>query len=528
MNRLLCDVFIVTNEALPNSTLFLKDVMKMTYVTYTMSYDVHALSHSYRDGNLRSWEKRCIIYEEDHFGCLDNVVFRDTDFNLTEFSYRYVHPIYFKRISTSMFSQIENVTKPNGEHSYELVGGTDLHTITLLRRRFGFNIRTFHVYYNFAMPDFWRDNIMGQLYHNLADTIGGAIMLHVYYSPVSIGVVPNFHDINSGLTFYTALPQISPSWQAIVLVFQWNVWLPFIFAFLLSAILLNKVGLHSDYGKTVAWLLHTITGKGMGKVSMNTYSLTILALAVMWTIVATAITYVYTGGLTSVLTLPSIKKPPETWKELLDRNYAIKSFTEANTGEDVMGLGGHFTGPKGSIYCDILSRVNTDFGGGDRFRDIHSYHYTNKTQSDNYKRYLSTTNGLAIIWWAGNPYISFLFNSSGHYVLHVGKENTVPRFYTMVIRRQFLYSELWARELCLYWEMGLPRKWAKMENMKLRFASQRQLNAFENPPKVKSLPEEIRLEHIYGPLVLFTTSLAISLICFIFNEHYSTIKKYFL
>ena len=109
--------------------------------------------------------------------------------------------------------------------------------------------------------------------------------------------------------------------------------------------------------------------------------------------------------------------------------------------------------------------------------------------------------------------------------MHEGKENSFPAYFTMAIRRQFLDTELWARELRLYWEMGLPRKWAEMENKKLKVVTQQQIDAYRKLPKIESLPEKIRLEHLYGPLSFLAASLTISLICFTCFEHHGTIKK---
>ncbi len=154
------------------------------------------------------------------------------------------------------------------------------------------------------------------------------------------------------------------------------------------------------------------------------------------------------------------------------------------------------------------------------------YHWTNQTLRDDYKNYLSTTKGLALIWWANRDrFMLFPLNSTGHYKLHEGKENSFPSYFTIVLRRQFLYNELWARQCRLYWEMGLPRKWANMENSKLKAVTQQQLDAQDNPPKPESRPEAIRLEHIYGPLSFLAAMLTIAIICFICIEQVEAIKK---
>ena len=155
-----------------------------------------------------------------------------------------------------------------------------------------------------------------------------------------------------------------------------------------------------------------------------------------------------------------------------------------------------------------------------------SEHFLNPKQSDEFKNYLSTTKGLAILWWSSQfRFLSFLFNSTGDYVLHEGKENSFPSYFSMNVRKQFLYTEELTRECRLYWEMGLPHKWANMENSKIKQVSQQQLMAQANPPKPESLPEAIRLEHYYGPLAFLAVSLAISSLCFMCIEHRRTMKK---
>ena len=331
-------------------------------------YKLHTLSHSYIDSNTRAWKGNCVIYAERNWNCPVGLDFSDVEYSFANYTYRYAHALYNHELVDSMFTQVKDVTKSGAKkHEYILSGGTDLQTMKLLQRRLGFNIKFYLVYHDFSKPELWHGNQMGQFYHDLADTVSGATRMSYYNSHIQTAPVANYYDLNIGLTFYTALPQKMPMWQAIFFVFQWNVGLP-----LILAILFKKVGLYPDYGKVLTWLFHAITGKGTAMRSLNlkTYSLSLLT--VTWTLVAAILSYGYTGGLMSVMTKPSLEMSPETWKDVIDMNYAIKSTTRVDTGEDRMGLQYLFVGPEGSVYSTIMERLNTDFGGGNQFWNYHA------------------------------------------------------------------------------------------------------------------------------------------------------------
>ena len=226
---------------------------------------------------------------------------------------------------------------------------------------------------------------------------------------------------------------------------------------------------------------------------------------------AAVLSYCYVGGLISALMASTFERPPDSWRDLLDENYAIKSLTNRRTGQNPFGSIVHFRrAEKGSVFNEIYKRINEP----DDFRDFYSEHFSSKIDADDYKSYLSNTRGLAVIWYSSeNRFYSYMFNSSGDRVLHAGNENSFATFYTMNLRRRFVYNELWARECRLYWEMGLPYKWQNIENAKYKVVSQQQL---DGPPKIAaSLPEKIRIEHIYGPLIFLLAGLSSALLTFI-------------
>ena len=153
-------------------------------------------------------------------------------------------------------------------------------------------------------------------------------------------------------------------------------------------------------------------------------------------------------------------------------------------------------------------------------------HISNEADKDDYINYLSKTQGLALIWWSSdNRFLNFRINSTGHLKLHQGNEKTLATHFTNIVRRQFLYTEWWTRELQLYWEMGLVYKWGNMANSAVKFLSLRQLEAQERPLILESIPEPIRLEHIYGPLLFLVFGLAVSVFAFGLIERTLYFKK---
>ena len=70
---------------------------------------------------------------------------------------------------------------------------------------------------------------------------------------VVTSVVPNYYIPSIGVTFYTALPQKLPTWQAVLLVFRLNVWLPLILMFGFVSLLIKKLEIFLRNG---SYLLH--------------------------------------------------------------------------------------------------------------------------------------------------------------------------------------------------------------------------------------------------------------------------------
>ena len=330
---------------------------------------LHELTHSYDEtNNARIWGK---IGTVTNF-CGGMMKFTRTNFNLRVFNYRYVHPIFEHKLRKTIYSQLENVTMPDDSfHEFRLTAGIDYHTLTLLQRHYGFNIKLIHAYQNFSKEPFWKGNMFGKIVNNLGDHVGNPSKLGVYGIESSNSPVSNYYDLNIGYTFYTSLPQRRPTWQAVLFVFRYNVWLPLIIVFFILVLLFKWLLPNSNYNKAFIWIFHAVTGKGTGirtVAFMNSFYIFILGL---WTINAAVISYSYTGSLISALTSPTLERPPQTWQDLIDRDYAIKSMTSAKTGEDVTHLEKLFNMAEGSVYSEVIKRYNTNFGDGNKFRNFH-------------------------------------------------------------------------------------------------------------------------------------------------------------
>ncbi len=213
----------------------------------------------------------------------------------------------------------------------------------------------------------------GKIYHNLGDQPGRPNKL--YYGPLSsdilISIVPNYYDANIGVSFYTALPQRTPTWQAILFVFQVNVWLPLIMVIASLGIMLKILLIYPDYSSAVTWLFHALTGKGIAMETISAKKRAAIPVIVLWTMVAAVLSYSYAGALISTLTSPSFETLPHTWQDLLDRNYALKSMTHEVTGENIMGSIFLFAQAETEPYKEIYKRLNTDFGNGNKFPKFH-------------------------------------------------------------------------------------------------------------------------------------------------------------
>ncbi len=230
-----------------------------------------------------------------------------------------------------------------------------------------------------------------------------------------------------------------------------------------------------------------------------------------WILAALVLCYSFTGSLISALTVPALEKPPESWQDLIDRNYVLKSpvYIDSGdlTGKPVLGMDLYFTeyASEGSVFHAIGKRlVETRFGGD--YRDFNGNIWDDNDYLDGYKHYLARTRGLALLHYSGSyRFVKQDFNSTGDRVLHEGKMNSFATYFSMVLRKQFLYYEAWTVETRLYWEMGLPYKWANMENY---YVSPKILTQHERPLKAEKEPTKpLRLEHVYGPLIFLSAML---------------------
>ncbi len=207
------------------------------------------------------------------------------------------------------------------------------------------------------------------------------------------------------------------------------------------------------------------------------------------------------------MVVPKMIHPPSTWQELFDRDYTVLLKID----------------PHGKPNFDFLNRIDKKYhdqvkmsqNDTKNFKLFYDHHFQNQSRRDEYFSYLSKTPGLAIIWWAGSsPYDAFNFNSTGHYILKNSKDFRSDLF-AMSVRRQFVYYELFNKQIRTFWEMGLAKNWMEMANYDLKVVPQQQVDAFYNPPKPKNLPEPINPTHIYGPVIFLAIGLFLSLLAFV-------------
>ncbi len=139
-------------------------------------------------------------------------------------------------------------------------------------------------------------------------------------------------------------------------------------------VLFKILNIYPDFGGAATWVFHALTGKGTGLIAVSKKYNAALIVIFLWTMVGAVLSYSYAGALISVLTSPTLESPPNTWQDLLDRNYAIKSMTSSITGEIATATINQFEqAGNGSVHRRIFDRLNTNFGGGDAFRNFHRY-----------------------------------------------------------------------------------------------------------------------------------------------------------
>ncbi len=132
LNRLICDAFLVIDK-LPESTIFLRDVMNVAYLVGS-SGKVRRLSHDYTD-DIRKWQLKSIANQDLFFSF-------NHKHDLKGLKYRYVI-IYFHQILGVYNGLPVNIRIRNdSSHSYQLWEGIDFHTLSLLRKRFDFRLVT--------------------------------------------------------------------------------------------------------------------------------------------------------------------------------------------------------------------------------------------------------------------------------------------------------------------------------------------------------------------------------------------------
>ena len=287
--------------------------------------------------------------------------------------------------------------------------------------------------------------------------------------------------------------------------FRWHVWLPFFVAFALITAVLGLTHPTASFTDASSWMLNTMIGRGAIIGLGNRVSAIIM---VAWILSAVVLSYSFTGALISALTAPALQMPPQSWQELFDRDYVLKSSISPETELPLTGADGYFSrSDESSVHFKLGVRLKkTRIGAG--YRDFDGTQWGNNEYFDEYKAYLAKTPGLALIYWSSsNRFLKFNIDSNGDMVLHEGKMNAFSSYFGLVLRRQFLYFEAWSVETRLYFDMGLPHKWANLEN---EFVRQKVLDQHEYPPKPeKESAKPLTVEHIYGPGIFLSVALIV-------------------
>ena len=123
-------------------------------------------------------------------------------------------------------------------------------------------------------------------------------------------------------TFYIAKPAVRPAWQALFYVYSPLVWILFSIAIVIVGSLLLLLDKKNSLWQIVAWLIFTITGKGLGVPRRDIKTGLIIF---TWSLSSIFICYIFMSFLISSLTRPVFEKTIETWQELIDHNYVIQT-----------------------------------------------------------------------------------------------------------------------------------------------------------------------------------------------------------
>ena len=489
-------------------------------------YEIKRLSHRYVN-RMRSWTPKCLLFQSSSFNeteCLKSIFDRrlhpDPEFlNLKGFTFRFVIPVLDGGLINNMFTRVSNETKESDDViKLFFYGGIDNETYDPIRKRYGFDIEFVYSHRDFKNREFlWEGNPFGMLLYNVGDQVTGPQNVNFYPELMEYTVL-NYFGLNLGYNFYTAPPLGIPAWQAMFAVFQWQVWLPLILAFIIVTLILGTMHSTATYNDASFWLLMTLTGRGKPiKAEDNSTGI----LMVCWILAAFVISYGFAGALISALTAPTLEKPPNTWQELVDREYVILAPASPDDDDPMHVMTSWVEGSKES-YQSVLAEIwNHRVSGDKSYRDFDIRNLDNQYRDD-YKDYLSKTRNLALLFWSNDyRFNTFTYNSKGDLKLHAGRMNQLKRNFGHAFRRQFLYIELFRLATRRFWEMGLVYKWENMENKRDPNAeiSQKVLDNFENPkrPGIPK-PDALTVEHIYGPGIFLLSAFVLWFVVFLVAE----------
>ncbi len=496
------------------------------------------LSHTYSVDGIRKWQTKCILSKLKDTSCFKNPenVLRPPKVNslyLDNLVYRFMIPYWVNRNFTlnDLTSKVAigNITKwgqPDGTVDLDLIGGVDFHLTNLLTRRFHLNFKTLGYFYKFRRSNPLAEGSSYLLYEqNFADqhatTWGLLGHYHMAFHPVPFFYPAFYH----GVTFYTAPPLPIPAVEAVFTTLHWLVWIALIGSFIIVLAILVKIHPNASFSDVATWMLDTLTSRvGANEIQTNTFSSGILMYA--WALAAIVLSYGFAGSLISALSAPTLVQPPKTWAELLESNYVIKTMINPENGEPY-GLTRAFTEDttKGSLYYQLGRRINETAHNYGNTRDLDGFKmWHEEGYEDAYKQYISTTPGIAVIYWTDiDKYNQWSHNSNGDKILETSDKNSFPFHFDITLRRQFLYWEAFSMEIRRYWEMGLSNKWQYMEN---EVVLQKVITQYDYPAKPeKPEPAPLILDHIFGPGIFIAIALPMWFFVFLFELFWDKIRK---
>ena len=142
---------------------------------------------------------------------------------------------------------------------------------------------------------------------------------HQFFPECEINI-GHFYGYHLAFNFFTAMPQNYPAWQAVLFTYDTPTWLTILSAIFIEAIILTIVHKEISLPISISWVLMTLTGKGPRITFNNRASASVM---VTWLLGAVILCYAFKSCLIAALTKPLTEKPISTWRELLDKDYAL-------------------------------------------------------------------------------------------------------------------------------------------------------------------------------------------------------------